>query len=407
MQLHAVKQGKYLVITASGRLDSSWSDYVSETFLSYIREGEHNIVVEATGLSFLSSAGIRSLVRIYKEITSVRGSFMLKGASEFVAHTLETTGFGDWLSNDFPPDLVPLSLQKPLDKHALGEIYELNASASFDLTINNGWQAWQKFDSGMQRQQKFNSNSFALGIGSSTLNVQEAKSHFGEFLVAGGNLAFLLPEEKGHPDYMLPEKDFIPEMITIQSLTCTGEISHLFRFTPDENGAPAGISELASRALDVIRSEVAGLIIIAETAGLTGVNLIRSPGLIDQITTMEYPDIKKWLSFCGEKVYAGELAVIFGVVATQAGARDMALLKPLMSNPELHAHFHAAVFPFQPVQNGIIDIKQQTERIFNGAPPRGLLHLIDDNRPTMGLGESTLVRGACWCSPVKNMEELI
>jgi hypothetical protein len=34
-----------------------------------------------------------------------------------------------------------------------------------------------------------------------------------------------------------------------------------------------------------------------------------------------------------------------------------------------------------------------------------LLHLIEDNRPAIGLGQSSFIRGACWCAAIKYGEE--
>lgn len=77
MELHSEKIGKYLVVKASGRLDATWAEYFTDTFLNYVRNGEHEMVIEAAGLDFLSSAGIRSLVRVYKELALSKAALPL------------------------------------------------------------------------------------------------------------------------------------------------------------------------------------------------------------------------------------------------------------------------------------------------------------------------------------------
>ena len=42
----------------------------------------------------------------------------------------------------------------------------------------------------------------------------------------------------------------------------------------------------------------------------------------------------------------------------------------------------------------------------NGPPPRAVMHLLEDTRPGAGLGESALLRGACWFAPLSNPEAL-
>ncbi len=76
------------------------------------------------------------------------------------------------------------------------------------------------------------------------------------------------------------------------------------------------------------------------------------------------------------------------------------------SAPDLAAHIHAAVFPYQPLQNGKIELESAIGKFFNGPPPLSVMHLADDDRPVVGLGESALIRGACWFSPLQNPEVL-
>jgi hypothetical protein len=83
-----------------------------------------------------------------------------------------------------------------------------------------------------------------------------------------------------------------------------------------------------------------------------------------------------------------------------------ALLPPLPSSPGVAAHIHAAVFPHQPLPNGKIELEPSVRKFFNGPPPQAVMHLAEDIRPVVGLGESALIRGACWFGPVVNPEVL-
>ena len=66
MELKTERIGKYMLVSASGRLDASWAEYFADVFLNYIRNGDHHLVIDAAAMEFLSSAGIRSLLRINK-----------------------------------------------------------------------------------------------------------------------------------------------------------------------------------------------------------------------------------------------------------------------------------------------------------------------------------------------------
>ena len=407
MELQAEKVGKYLVVTASGRLDAAWSDYFTDNFLNYIRNGEHELVIEAAALNFLSSAGIRSLVRINKELAVVKGSFLIVHANDFVSATLTTTGFGQWLSESLPLNLVSNIEMHTTSNISSSELYTLNPKGSLTINLINGWQDWKAINESEVKKTAFSRDIFALGIGSTSTELTKARDHFGEMMAVCGNLIYQAPEEQGHPDYLLALNEFIPEMTVLQGMICQGEMSAVFRFSPSVDKPAINVSKLAEQVLSLVKAPVAGFVVIAEIAGLVGANLIQSPGKIGDQPVLDLFEIRDWLSFTGEKVFSGEQVLLFGVVARASEIKNSSLLKPLTSHPDLAIHMHAAVFPYQPIPNGNIDLKHQTDYFFAGSPPLALMHLIEDNRPVQGLGESSFIRGACWYAPVTNTEVLL
>lgn len=407
MELKTERIGKYMVVTAKGRLDASWAEYFADVFLNYIRNGDHHLVIDAAAMDFLSSAGIRSLLRIMKELRGVKGSFVIVNATPFVSKTLQSTGFGSWLSASLPADMQPAiqngSSEKTFDK----ELYEVHPGGSLRLSVAEAWRPWNAVDPSRIKTIVFTRNTFALGIGSSLSGVAGATGQYGEFMALCGNLAYQAPDEKGRPDYLLGINEFVPEIQAIEALCCEGEMSHLFRFSPEDDKPDIPVSELAVQAIEITGSSAASFVIMAETGGLVGARLIQSPGKIGTAPIPGSLEIRNWLSFCGERVYGGEQVLVFGVVAKTAGAENKLPLKQLPSNKELAVHMHAIVFPYQPLPNGNIDLKQQVDKFFAGPPPVALMHLIDDDRPVQGLGESSFIRGACWCAPLKNTEGLL
>lgn len=405
MEIQTKNIAKYTVVTAKGRLDAAWSEYFTDTFLNYIRNGNHHIIIESSGMEFLSSAGIRSLVRINKELFLVKGSFMMVNSTEFVSKTLETTGFGKWLFTSFPEDMEPLENDSKPTKLGMDELYTISSEKSIEITAVDAWQNWKALSNQNLKNISFPENVFALGIGSASPIMENSKDEYGEFMAIGGNLCYQAPNEKGRPDYQLSVNQFVPEMLVARGLILDGEMNRLFRFSPSGEKTSHTISELAAEVLSVTASKVAAFVISAEIDGLVGAALIQSPGRIAENTDIGQQELRSWLSFSGERVFTGEQVVIFGIVSNNPQFKYNHLLKQLPANRELYAHIHATVFPYQPLPNGNIMLKQQIAKFFGGPPPIALLHLIDDNRPNQQLGESSLIRGACWCAPVKLKED--
>lgn len=407
MQIQHEKRGKFLVVTVTGKLDAAWTDYFTDTFLTFIRRGEHELLVDASGISFLSSSGIRALIQVSMELKTVKGSMYLKGATPFVSKTLEMTGLGGWLMNDWPEDWLPDKPETIGEYETEKNVYQVAENGILRMDDITAWHPWQEPDTSKMRKLRFTQGSFALGVASPSHLVEDTPGSFGEFVAVCGHLAILPPGEKERPDYLVPEQEYLPELWAIQAHNCEGSMKYLYRFSPDKEQILFGISHLAEKALKLVRSDRAGFVCIAEAEGVTGAYLIESPDRIDYQEAGNLTEMKRVLSFCGEKAFAGELALIFGIAVYAEKIRENDLLKVLPSNPAIAMHAHAVLFPYQPLPNGRIDLYSQVEKLFGGPPPKGIMHLVDDNRPVSGLGETTLVRGAMWCSPLKSKENTL
>lgn len=402
MQLAHQIRGRYLLIQATGRLDASWADYFTDALMGHVRNGHHDLVLDASGLAFLSSAGIRVLLKVFKELKAVRGSFRIFDATEFVRETLSLSGFQTWLVEKLPEDMPDTALTESPDNNPR---YVLDASGELTLTRHAAWLPWKRIDARAVQTQSFPANTFALGIGSAAESFAVAKEQFGEFLAAAGNVVYQPPAEGSRPDYLVAEKVYVPAMRSIQTLLCRGEMASLLRFAPTEEVDFFPLARLMEMVLEECGGRMAGFVILGEVEGLVGASLIRSPGVLSTDEPPAFPELKNWLSFCGERLYAHQQALLTGVVKKRDAVNDP-LLPPLPSNGEMAAHVHAAVFPYQPLQNGRIDMATSVRKFLSGPPPLAVMHLVDDARPAVGLGESALIRGACWCAPVKNPEVL-
>lgn len=396
MKLIPEKRNGVLFVTVAGRLDASWADFFTETMLRHVRDGERRIVLRAEGLEYLSSAGIRALLALHRELEGVNGGFLLAGAPGLVRRILEETGFDSWLDDD--------AINRAEDGGAAGEndpeCRLLSPDAEFTLVSIDAWTPWSPVDSGRTGAVAFSPDVSGVGIGAPADDYPAARNHCGEFVAVAGRVALLPPEESGKPDFLLPAANFVPVLQCVQALAWRGAPSHLFRFAPSGEHPVATLGELAGRALELTGGETAALTLAGEIDGLVGAALQRSPGRLESGAPPGFPGVRDWLRFCGERVFPGEQALVAGVAARRPDALgpDAGRLPALGGG--LYGHFHAAVFPGRPLPDGEIEAGSVAETFFSGAAPRAVMHLVDDRRPG-GLGESALRRGAVWCGRLR------
>ena len=75
-----------------GRIDAQWSDHFSHEIEDVIRNGHHDIQLDMKDVSFMSSAGIRVLMKCYKQLNEISGSLTIANPSDTVKNILEMSG---------------------------------------------------------------------------------------------------------------------------------------------------------------------------------------------------------------------------------------------------------------------------------------------------------------------------
>lgn len=85
-----------LTITLSGRLDTTTAPQLESELKASI-EGIENLILDFTGLEYLSSAGLRVLLSAQK-IMNKQGAMVVKNVNETIQEIFEVTGFCDILT---------------------------------------------------------------------------------------------------------------------------------------------------------------------------------------------------------------------------------------------------------------------------------------------------------------------
>ena len=83
------------------------------------------------------------------------------------------------------------------------------------------------------------------------------------------------------------------------------------------------------------------------------------------------------------------------------GADAAAFLRPVGSGTAAVGHFHAVVFPYRPLPKGRLELAEAATQQLGMESAQTVLHLLADERPFEGLGQTDLMRGACWISPLR------
>ena len=92
MELITSKIGDVTTIILQGRIDATVAPDIEQRLLSLVSGGSHKLVTALTEVTFISSAGLRSLVAVLKQARSERGDLRLAGMEGRVKEVFEITG---------------------------------------------------------------------------------------------------------------------------------------------------------------------------------------------------------------------------------------------------------------------------------------------------------------------------
>ena len=406
MEITQQVNGGVLEMKAAGRLDGYWADHLDRALADAVGAGHHHVRLDCAGLAFMSSAGIAVLMKFRKELKRVDGSFLVVNPSKQVASTLALARLSDLLVEAPPaaaaaPAAAPATVRRQVIDDTAYEIHELEARATMACrTIGDP----ALLSTGAFTQAHAlggGTPAFALGVGAFGESFDDCRARFGELLSVSGATVYQPADGTNVPDYLLARGELSSEVRLLYGLSATGRFSHVVRFEAPAAGAPLPLSRLLRDCLSFAAAPAIGLVVVAETAGLVGATLRRSPaGAPEDGDFFAHPGVRARLAFTAEPAFTRGVTLAAGVVTTAAAGAPTKgeQLRPL--GPACAGHLHAAAFPFRAIKKGRIDLAETVSSLFEADQPLGVLHLLHDDREAAGAGESEFVRGACWLAPV-------
>jgi anti-sigma B factor antagonist len=92
MQVTNREQDGVAIVTITGEIDSKTAPDAQGILLPFV-EQHHTIVMDLNGVSFMSSAGLRMMLLLYRHATAGNGKVAIVGLSDQIRDTMAATGF--------------------------------------------------------------------------------------------------------------------------------------------------------------------------------------------------------------------------------------------------------------------------------------------------------------------------
>lgn len=96
MTINSNQDGKKLTVTLEGRLDTVTAPDLEAELNKYM-DSIDELVIDFTGIEYISSAGLRVLLMAHKAM-SPKGGMKICGVGDIVREVFDVTGFSDILT---------------------------------------------------------------------------------------------------------------------------------------------------------------------------------------------------------------------------------------------------------------------------------------------------------------------
>jgi anti-anti-sigma factor len=419
MNVSTSQEGAAAVVRLAGRLDGEGALQMAEALDRLLRDGRRSVVLDMSGVSYLSSPGALALQQAHQEYASARGELHIASPSPEAAESLAladllprllaepAAGAGTSAGVAQPPERTRDDWRVPAALATRGtyEVSTRDPAAELSCRVHgradSSVRTW--IDSSDYQAFEFPEQAFGLGVGALAATREEAAPRLGEIVAAAGAAAHLPTTGSQVPDFDVGLGGRAPRVQLVSGLVCSGGFSLLKRFSSPSETEPIPLSELAQVALQGMGGETAGVVMVAETTGLVGAWLRRSPGIVLFSMYLDIQGIRGWLGTTPQPVHQGTTVLVAGVVSRRPDPLLAPHLRPVAPGSDIQAHFHAVVFAYRPVPQRTVVLRTLVTRLFAQRRVHAVLHLFGDDRGAAGAGESGFRRGLCWTGPISRV----
>ncbi len=92
LEINVENLKRVTLVTVDGRVDSSNAAELDGALKDTLGKGQNNIAVNLSGVNYMSSAGLRSLVSALRECKKSHGNLVISAPSERVSEVFELAG---------------------------------------------------------------------------------------------------------------------------------------------------------------------------------------------------------------------------------------------------------------------------------------------------------------------------
>ncbi|WP_292730797.1 STAS domain-containing protein [Methanoculleus sp.] len=412
MELQTERRDGILTFLIRGRLDGYGAGELSDAVQASLQDDDRSVVFDLAGLSYLSSAGIRILIAVKKQLKERNGILALAGIQEYPKNVLDMAGVTPIFSLYPGVEEAVSACRRPQDSLSVinelartpvvrnGVAYTLEPVSAKRSSLRITGSLDQVLHARLTEQDirsiPFSALHYSLGLGALGGSVADALPLLGEMITLHGSMVWLPTDGNATPDFFTPMKD-TGEIYVYSgyNIALDGPFHEIVTVDAGDGGGIA-LSELYRSVFDFARErrrDFSGIVALAMWAVVDGVcssrvkmSPIAASSPKNGLPINAEENLQEWFALDDEPKYRGDTMVSFGVGIDLAadlsayGERLSALVEPGPAGAErVQLHDHGVIFRGVP-WDAALDLGRQIERIVSEGEFVDMRHLKDSTR---------------------------
>ncbi len=422
MNIIIEKKEQIFILNIDGRLDAHGAIQFQETWSKNIQDDILCVVLNMGKTDYISSAGLRVLLIIFKTLKARGGTVAITGINSYCRNVMEMAGFAD----SFPiyntidealsscMDIIQgINIQKNWDdleyfKADCGNIRIIPGSK--DRCIINVLGdvknvLYSRITVNDLCSKKFSETEYSIGLGGLGDKVEDYYPLMGEMITIGGTMVWLPTDGFDTPDFLIPKSD--KGQVTIRTgfnVSIGGHFNEVIMFQSKEEGGTS-INNLYRTLFDMAKKRrndyrgVLGFAAYTDMSTVLGSGITKSPVIESKPANGEmivHPsNFKEWFDTDYSPRYTDVTGLICGVGVdltadlssyNQDTFNLVFYIHPAnVGEKKEMLHDHCVIFKKVSFPEHAVNLEAEIKKIVDEGEFVDMRHLIDSSKITKAL----------------------
>lgn len=98
MNVLVASSADYTIVSVEGRIDTTNASEFEKPIMTVIEEGCTKLILDCSGLNYISSSGLRVFLVVQKKMSTIKGQFRLSNLQPGIREIFDISGFSSIFS---------------------------------------------------------------------------------------------------------------------------------------------------------------------------------------------------------------------------------------------------------------------------------------------------------------------